>query len=101
MTSIVEMSENQENTDISRTNKRARSDITVVASETKCEPVHVNSVAVMQAEIPAASESSFNELLARREHDIGRKFRDRGEYEYFMMLPINEQQREVLLGMKI
>ena len=56
---------------------------------------------VETCEVPACQAEQLDETLRRREHDIGRHFKNRQEYEYFMMLPIDEVRRMELLKLFI
>lgn len=57
------------------------------------------SSTVENCELPASGQEQLDDILLRREHDIGRHFKNRQEYEYFMMLPVDEARRQELLGL--
>lgn len=51
-----------------------------------------------KAKLNVQSEKELQKLMERNENEFGRHFHSREQYEYFMMLPISENQRKELLS---
>lgn len=52
---------------------------------------------VAKAILPPESHIAFEKMLIVHEPKYGRYFTSRNQYEYFMMLPLNDLQRAALL----
>jgi hypothetical protein len=55
------------------------------------------SQALMNGTLVPETETSFEKMLLHNQSTWGKYFKRRDQYELFMMLPINDQQRDSLL----